>query len=92
MKNEVNAWLAATPHQQAYACARVAEVEHARGLAQGPDAAAVDAPKAVPALLDDRTQGAQRVRRARHVVALEQALDAGLAGREGTEDEGAVRD
>ena len=73
--------------------AAVAEIEHRLGLGQPADPDAEHAPAvSAAAALDMGAQRAHGRRRAQHVLALEQAVDDGLADRHGAEHDRPVGD
>ena len=76
--------------RQADAGAGIAVVDDALGLEQAADAEPVDPPGAGAGAGDGRAEGAHGGDRGEDVVALEQALDAGLADGERPQHEGAV--
>ena len=78
-------------HGEARAGAGIAEIERRLRLQQAAIAGALDDPF-VAALLDPRAHRLHGVAGAHHVLAFEQAGDAGLAGGKAAEHEGAVRD
>ena len=79
-------------HREPHASAGIAVVDHVFGFQQPADAEALDAPDAAVGAGDGRAEGAHRLGGGEHVLALEQALDRGLADGERAEHEGAVRD
>src|SRR5690606_31236572 len=78
------------PHGEARAGAGIAEVEGRLGLEQATIADAVYNPLAA-LLLDTRAHRLHRLAGAHDILALEQAGDAGFAGSQAAEHEGAVR-
>jgi hypothetical protein len=80
------------PHQETRAGAGIAHVDDVGRLREPADAATGDAPAPLAVLRDGRAERPHGRRRAQHVLALEQALDAGLADGERPQHQRAMRD
>ena len=79
-------------HHQARARAGIAEIEDVRRIGEAAEADADDAPASLAEALHRGAEGLGRRGRAQDVVAFEQALDAGLADAEQSQDHRPVGD
>ena len=70
------------PHQQARTGSRVAEIEDIGGLAQPADADAMDMPDTIGVAIAANAHFFERCGRAQDVVALQEPVDNGFAGRQ----------
>ena len=78
-------------HHQARAGTGIAEIPCVIGLNEGAQTSAPDAPASLPMSHDPRAEGSAGFGCAQDILAFEQPLDPGLANRQQTENQGAMR-